>query len=56
MTSDLPLLYLEAARYEGQDAYIAVYQTESSSGEPAVLVVAVGRSDCLPLYFGRQTG
>jgi len=56
VTSDLPLLYLEAARYEGKDAYIAVYQTQSSSGKPAVLVVAVGRSDCLPLYFGRQTG
>ena len=56
VTSDLPLLYLEAARYEGKDAYIAIYQTQSSSGEPAVLVVAVGRSDCLPLYFGRQAG
>ena len=56
VTTDLPLLYLEAARYEGKDAYIAIYQTQSSSGEPAVLVVAVGRSDCLPLYFGRQAG
>jgi hypothetical protein len=56
VTAGLPALHLEAALYEGQEAYIGVFQTRSSSGEPAVLVVAVSRFTCLPLYFGRQTG
>jgi hypothetical protein len=56
VTADLQLLYLEAARYEGQDAYIGIFGTQNSSGNPVALVVAVTRTDCSPLYFGRQTG
>lgn len=51
---DAPQVYLEAAVVEARPAYIAAYVEGAPDGGRVLALVAVSRSDCLPLYFATR--